>query len=78
MPPIRLDHSAIALPRIASPPPVLVAGLGGGSSLPRPSGGRAGRIQSGAHLFAGPTRRCACSWTSIRLRLGVRLAQRSA
>ncbi|HEY7435797.1 MAG TPA: VOC family protein [Methylomirabilota bacterium] len=38
MPPIRLDHIAIALPRIADAPAVLEAVLGGVPSLSRPSG----------------------------------------
>ncbi len=38
MPPIRLDHIAIALPRIADAPPVLVAVLGGVPERTRPSG----------------------------------------
>jgi hypothetical protein len=38
MPPIRLDHIAIALPRIADAPSVLVAVLGGLPSLSRASG----------------------------------------
>jgi methylmalonyl-CoA/ethylmalonyl-CoA epimerase len=38
MPPIRLDHIAIALPRIADAAPVLVAMLGGVPERSRPSG----------------------------------------
>lgn len=38
MPPIRLDHIAIALPRIAEAPAVLVAVLGGVPDQSRPSG----------------------------------------
>lgn len=38
MPPIQLDHSAIALPRIADAPSVLVAVLRGVPSYSRPSG----------------------------------------
>jgi hypothetical protein len=38
MPPIQLDHIAIALPRIAEAPSVLVAVLGGLPSPRRPSG----------------------------------------
>lgn len=38
MPPIRLDHIAIALPRIADAPPVLVAVLGGVPERMRPAG----------------------------------------
>ena len=38
MPPIRLDHIAIALPRIADAPPVLVAVLGGVPERIRPAG----------------------------------------
>ena len=38
MPPIRLDHIAIALPRIADAPSVLEAVLGGVPSLTRPAG----------------------------------------
>jgi methylmalonyl-CoA/ethylmalonyl-CoA epimerase len=39
MPPIRLDHIAIALPRIADAPPVLVAVLGGVPERIRPAAG---------------------------------------
>jgi len=38
MPPIQLDHIAIALPRIADAPSVLVAVLGGMPQRSRPSG----------------------------------------
>jgi hypothetical protein len=38
MPPIQLDHIAIALPRIADAPSVLVAVLGGVPQRSRPSG----------------------------------------
>lgn len=38
MPPIRLDHIAIALPRIADAPSVLVAVLGGVPERMRPAG----------------------------------------
>ena len=38
MPPIHLDHIAIALPRIVDAPSVLVAVLGGVPSPSRPSG----------------------------------------
>ena len=38
MPPIRLDHIAIALPRIADAPPVRVALLGGVPERMRPAG----------------------------------------
>jgi hypothetical protein len=38
MPPIQLDHIAIALPRIADAPSILVAVLGGEPSPSRPSG----------------------------------------
>ena len=38
MPSIRLDHIAIALPRIADAPSVLVAVLGGVPQRSRPSG----------------------------------------
>lgn len=38
MPPIQLDHIAIALPRIADAPSVLVAVLGGVPQRRRPSG----------------------------------------
>ena len=38
MPPIQLDHIAIALPRIADAPSILVAVLGGVPQRSRPSG----------------------------------------
>ena len=64
MPPIRLDHIAIALPRIADAPSVLVGVLGGVPERMRP----AGAFRWASWTYAGLNEASA--------RLGIQLAQR--
>ena len=85
MPPIRLDHIAIALPRIADAPPVRVAVLGGVPERMRPAG--AFRWASWTYAVdptaaEGPlaielaSRRGLAGLNEASARLGIQLAQR--